>query len=172
MNAIAEVVSVEREYLPVLCDDKGTHPQKGAERRGILLPIGLFLKPCRCCGSSKHSLLNRIPNEEGYMKATFCCQTIKHQSVSQMNSQTLTSRKYVPCPVKFTKTHAYQEDVIETALITLCREGAGKDMTVKEFNQFQTEVLRACFNKRMERSTQKIQKARGFNYGDHHYKST
>jgi hypothetical protein len=167
-NATAKVVSVEREYLPVLCEDNDPHTQKGTERRGILLPIKLFQKPCRCCGSPKHSLLSRIPDEEGYMKAIFCCQIIKHQKVSQMNSQSLIPRKaYAPCPIKFTKAHAHQEEAIETALVILYNDGSGKDMSVKEFNAFQTEVLRACFNRRMERSTRKIRETRELNSRNH-----
>ncbi len=172
VKATAKVVSVEREYLPVICEDNQAYSQKGTEKRGILLPIKLFQKPCRCCGSPKHSLLNRIPDEEGYMKAIFCCQVIKHQKVSQMNSQSLIPRKaYAPCPIKFTKTHAYQEEVIETALVTLYNEGSGKDMSVKEFGIFQTEVLRACFNRRLERSTRKIRETRestSRNHWDYH----
>jgi hypothetical protein len=85
-----------------------------------------------------------------------------------MNSQSLIPRKaYAPCPTKFTKAHAHQEEVIETALVTLYNEGSGKDMSVKEFNTFQTEVLRACFNKRMERSTRKIREIRELNSRNH-----
>ena len=157
MNVIAEV-SVERDYYPVLCEDENIHHKKGAVRRGKLLHVSLFKEPCMCCGSSKHPLLDRVPNDEGYMKAIFYCKIIKHQTVSQMISQTLTSKKYAPCPVKFVKTHGYQEEVIETALLVLFTEGSGKDMTISERKQFQTNALKACFNRRMERITLKIQK--------------
>jgi hypothetical protein len=157
VNVIAEV-SVEREYYPVLCEDENIHYKKGIVRRGKLLHVSLFKEPCMCCGSGKHPLLERVPNEEGYTKAIFYCQMIKHQTVSQMISQIGISKKYAPCPLKFVKTYGYQEDVIEAALVALCTEGSGKDMTIIERKQFQTNVLRACFNKRMERSTLKIQK--------------
>jgi hypothetical protein len=104
----------------------------------------MFNNPCKCCGSSKHSLLKFI-NESNTLLG-FECPVISHDSVYEMLKEESNERMYRPCPLRFAGLYGHQEEDCLVALKFLDNLGIGRYWTWPIYKEFREKVSEACVN--------------------------
>jgi hypothetical protein len=104
----------------------------------------MFNNPCKCCGSSKHSLLKII--DKGSIHVEFECPVIIHDTVSDMLKEDQKDKMYRPCPLRFASLYGYQEEECLVALKLLDSLGIGKYWTWPIYRKYSEKVLEACMN--------------------------
>jgi len=104
----------------------------------------MFNNPCKCCGSSKHSLLKSI-NESSTLLG-FECPVISHDSVYEMLKEESNERMYRPCPLRFAGLYGHQEEDCLVALKLLDSLGIGRYWTWPIYKEFHDKVSEACVN--------------------------